>query len=210
MTKSLATRKLEAEIAAIEINTQKARLELLEKFEAYETRTSRVFRFTDDVGNETVLAAVEWLDRMVEDVDKPATVAFSSFGGSCFDGLALFDAMEAARDVGLDLTTVCSGYTASMASVLMQAGTTRLATPHAWFHIHEPATSLWHGKTSEFRDETRVMEGLWAQDLAIFAKRSHLTAAQLRRRFERKEEWLTATEALELGLIDDISYAEAL
>ena len=204
MTKSLATRKLEAEIAFVEVQTQKMQLDVMAAYEAYEARTSRVFRFTDDVSNETVLAAVEWLDRMVEDVGKPATVAFSSYGGSTFDGLTLYDAMEAARVVGLDLTTVCSGYTASMASILMQAGTTRLATPHAWFHVHEPATSLWHGKTADFRDETKILEGLWEQSLEIFAKRSHLTAAQLRRRFERKEEYLTASEALDLGLIDDI------
>jgi len=205
VTKSLADRKLEAEIALTEVNVEKARLELLEKVEAYETRTCRTFRFTDDVSNETVLAAVEWLARMVEDVDKPATMSFSSYGGMTFDGLTLFDAMEAAREVGLDLTTICSGYTASMASVLMQAGTTRLATPHAWFHIHEPATSVGHSKTSDFRDETRIMEGLWDQSLAIFASRSHLTVAQLRRKFERKEEWLTASEALDLGLIDGIA-----
>lgn len=200
----LATRKLVVEIEAAELAIEKGRLELLEKIEAYEDRTARLYRFTVDVDNESVGGAIDWLDRMVETPNVPATLSLSSFGGSCFDGLALFDAMEAARALGLDLTTMCSGYTASMASILMQAGTTRLATSHAWFHIHEPATVTW-GKTSEHRDETRLLEGLWDQAIDIFANRSKLTARQIRDRFERKEEWLTASEALKLGFVDGIA-----
>ena len=203
-TEDLAARKIEVEIRAAELAIEKGRFDLLEKIEEYENRTARLYRFTFDVDSDSIITAVEWLDRMVTTPDVPAIMAFSSFGGSAFDGLALFDAMEAARSSGLDLTTICSGYTASMASILMQAGTTRLATSHAWFHIHEPAVGMSYAKTSGFRDETRLLEGLWDQGIEIFANRSKLTARQIRDRFERKEEWLTASEALKLGFVDGI------
>ena len=92
---------------------------------------------------------------------------------------------------------------ASMAGILLQAGDTRWIGQQAWLMIHRAAFGA-YGKTFEIEDEVKFVKRIEERILDIFTSRSKLTRNRIKRNWERKDWWISAEEALELGLIDDV------
>ena len=131
-------------------------------------------------------------------------MVFNSPGGSVLDGLALFDYLRQLRQAGHHVTTVALGRAASMGAVLLQAGDRRLIGENAFMLVHE-VSHLSAGKVSELEDNVDFTRRLQKRLLAILASRSTLSDAQIARRWARKEWWLDASEAVELGFADATS-----
>lgn len=135
----------------------------------------------------------------------PITVLFNSPGGSVLDGLALFDYLRLLRSKEHRVTTVALGYAASMAGILLQAGDVRVMAKDSWLLIHEVAFSA-SGKLGEVEDSYEFGKRLKEQAADIFIERSKglLTREELEKGWNRKDWWLSPTDALTRGLIDEI------
>lgn len=162
-----------------------------------------VYRFDGEVSAQSVKACItkltEW--RRL----KPGCeieVIFSSPGGSIFDGMELFDFLVDLGQYGA-VTTGGAGMAASMAGILVQAGTRRYVTRECWFLIHR-AAFLAMGKTYEIEDRVDLIKRIEDRIISIFTDRSTLTARKIRRNWERKDWWLSSDECLEWGLVDEV------
>jgi ATP-dependent Clp protease protease subunit len=98
----------------------------------------------DNIAN-LIIAQLLFLE--AEDPDKDINLYINSPGGSITAGLAIFDTMRFVRP---DITTICIGQAASMAAVLLAAGTPgkRFALPHSRIVIHQP----WSGVSGQATD----------------------------------------------------------
>jgi ATP-dependent protease ClpP protease subunit len=90
-----------------------------------------------------------------------------------------------------------------MGSILLQAVDHRIVGSKADILIHE-ISSVNVGKLSEMEDEMEFLNRLADRALDIYADRSTLTKTQIKRRWKRKDWWLDAEEAVELGFADEI------
>lgn len=137
------------------------------------------------------------------DNTKDITVIFNSPGGGVFDGLAIYDYIKELQRNGTKVHTVGLGMAASMGGILLQAGDTRAMANSAFMLIHEISTGA-IGSVSQLEDATKFAQRLQDRLLSILSERSKFSDKQIKRRWERKDWWLGAQEALEYGFIDEI------
>jgi len=130
-------------------------------------------------------------------------IIFSSPGGSIIDGFELFDHIQHLRNKGHHVTTGTLGMAASMAGILLQAGDTRWVGHQAWIMIHRAAFGA-YGKTYEVEDEVEFVKRIEERILDIFTSRTKLTKQKIKRNWDRKDWWISADEAIELHLVDEI------
>ncbi|KAJ4974262.1 hypothetical protein NE237_007436 [Protea cynaroides] len=85
----------------------------------------------------------------IEDDTRDLYLFINSPGGWVIPGIAIYDTMQF---VPPDVHTICMGLAASMGSFILVGGeiTKRLAFPHAWVMIHQPASSFYEAQTGEF------------------------------------------------------------
>lgn len=138
-----------------------------------------------------------------QEPDADIEIVFSSPGGSVFAGWMLFDTIDYLARNGHKVTTVAQGMAASMAGVLLQAGTHRVIGRESYLMLHE-ASSMALGKASELGDATALVKRLTHQMVEVFARRSTLNPEEIESRLDRRDWWLDADEALELGFVDEI------
>lgn len=162
-----------------------------------------VYRFDGEVSSTSVAKCMSKLTEWRRlDPECEIEIVFSSPGGSIFDGMELFDfIVELGHQA--PVATGGAGMAASMAGILVQAGTTRYLTRECWFLIHR-AAFLAAGKTYEIEDRVDLIKRIEDRIIKIFTDRSQLTRQKIRRNWERKDWWLSSDECLELGLIDEI------
>ena len=130
-------------------------------------------------------------------------IVFSSPGGSIIDGFELFDFIQDLRSRGHHITTGTLGMAASMAGILLQAGDTRWVGGQAWVMIHRAAFGAF-GKTYEVEDEVEFVKRIEERILEIFTSRSKLTKQKIKKNWDRKDWWISADEAVELNLVDEV------
>jgi ATP-dependent protease ClpP protease subunit len=135
--------------------------------------------------------------------DEPITLVISSPGGSVFDGWVLFDHLRALSAQGHKITTVVRGMAGSMAAILTQAGDKRVIGPESYLVIHEPSSMAW-GKTSDLIDELDVMKRLTRQAEDVFARRSKLSAKEIKAKTLKKDWYVDAKQSKALGFVDAI------
>ena len=162
------------------------------------------YRFTSTVGDGSVKTAIEKLTLWHRlDAECDITFVINSAGGDIIAGFHLFDTLKWLEDEGHNITTVGLGMAASMGGVLLQAGKTRVLGPRASLLIHE-ASFVAGGSMGDIEDTVDFVKTLQERILQIFADRSTLTKAQIRNRWKRKNWWLTAQQALDLGFVDEV------
>lgn len=199
--------KNEAEWRALEIEgglMDLARAKDVRSRELANDYYERVYPYTSSVNPDSVKNCINQLNLWVrQDPQKPIEIIFTSPGGSVVDGLALYDHIKYLIDKGAVIDTVAIGMAASMAGILLQAGTKRVLGRESWLMIHEVSFGA-VGKIGEIEDTTDWVKAVQKRVLAIFAARSHMSVAALDRKWKRKDWWIDSTEALKLGLVDEV------
>ena len=163
-----------------------------------------------DIEKDTARSAIEKLREMANDSRKPITLYINSAGGNVTDGLALHDAIRYLVSTGIDITIVVQGMAYSMGSVVLQAASPgkRLAFPHSWIMIHEPAKwAGWQSTTAAAQHLDRLKQ-MQSQIYRIMADRSGKPLKQIIRDTKRVDFYLDAWRAREYGLIDRVLGAE--
>lgn len=159
----------------------------------------------DNVAN-VVVAQLLHLESV--DPDKDISLYINSPGGSVSAGLAIYDAMQFIR---CDVSTVCLGMAASMASVLTAAGTPgkRFITPNAQVMIHQPMGGSGERTqqtdfdilAEEMRKTRDRLEGILAKHTGQSIETVHADS--------ERDHWLTADEAKAYGLVDEVITSRA-
>jgi len=152
----------------------------------------------DGVAN---LAIAQMLFLEAEDPDKDIQLYLNSPGGSITAGFAIYDTMQFIKP---DVQTICIGQAASIAAVLLAAGTKgkRLALPHARILLHQP----WGTGGGQATDiELQAKEILRMRDL-LNEMLSHHTGQPIEKvaRDTDRDFIMSAEEAREYGLIDEV------
>lgn len=142
-------------------------------------------------------------------------IILDSPGGSVIDGMHLFDQLTAYskrpwddsnRPKGTHHTIVTvRGYAASMAGILLQAADVRRIGPESYIMIHELSSTA-QGKIGELKDEIRFLDKISDRVAQLFIARSNdkISLSDFKTKWERQDWWLTSTEALDFGFVDEI------
>ncbi|WP_031075615.1 ATP-dependent Clp protease proteolytic subunit [Streptomyces sp. NRRL WC-3742] len=154
----------------------------------------------DDVSANDIMAQLLCLESM--DPDREIQMYINSPGGSFTALTAIYDTMQYVKP---DITTVCMGQAASAAAVLLAAGTPgkRMALPNARILIHQPYTETGRGQVSDLEIQAREIFRMREQLEEMLSKHSNKSVEQVRDDIER-DKILTAEEAVEYGLVDQI------
>ena len=138
-----------------------------------------------------------------ENPDQPINMYIKSPGGHIYDGLAVYDTMQYIK---CPVYTYVTGWAASMGSFIAQAGEPghRYLMPRAMTMIHQPSSGT-RGKVTDMEIDLKESIRLKREMTELYVKHNSrgTTYEQFRELLER-DKWLTASEALELGLADHI------
>ena len=203
------TRKANAEAEVAEAQAVAARILADRETEKRQHELSgaehqRVYLFNDAVADASVhkcMAELRHWNRIDSGCD--VEICFNSPGGSVFAGMELFDYIQELRRSGHRITTATRGMAASMAGILLQAGDIRVMGAESYVLIHDIATWT-SGKTGDIEDELELLKKMTTRVVDIFAARSTLSKAAIRKGFTRKDWWLSSTDCLRNGFVDEI------
>ena len=169
---------------------------------------SRFYPFMTPIMDETVDTAMEVLSTWQRyDVNKPVQILLQSPGGIILSGFGFYDFL---LDFAMrtPLIVEAGGYCASMAATVLQAGTTRAARANSRIMLHQASTFTQAKSTTsvaQMRDQIEELEALQRHLEEILVARAHsLTLERLQSETLKKDWWIPAPLALELGIIDRI------
>lgn len=153
----------------------------------------------NDTSASIVVAQLLFLE--AEDPEKDIQIYINSPGGSVTAGMAIYDTMQYVK---CDVSTICIGMAASMGAFLLAGGTKgkRMALPNAEIMIHQPSGGS-QGQATEIEIAAKHI-------LRTKEKLNKILAANTGRDYEviaadtERDNWKTAQEALEYGLIDKV------
>jgi len=153
----------------------------------------------DDYTANVIQAQLLYLDS--SDPGKDISIYLNSPGGSVYAGLGIYDTMQF---IGSDVATICTGMAASMAAVLLVAGTKgkRSALKHSRVMIHQPMGGA-QGQASDIEITAREIQKLKKELYTIIADHSGNPFDRIEKDSDR-DYWLTSQEALEYGMIDKV------
>ena len=163
-----------------------------------------------DIEKDTARACIERLRELASENNRPITLFINSAGGNVTDGLAIHDAIRHIISRGIEVTIIVQGMAYSMGSIVLQAASEgrRLAFPHSWIMIHEPAKwAGWQSTTAAAQHLERLKQ-MQDQIYKILSSRSGKPLKQIIRDTKRTDFYLDAQKALEYGLVDAIVAGE--
>jgi ATP-dependent Clp protease protease subunit len=159
-----------------------------------------------DIDKDSARLVIERLRELANDSRKPITLYMNTAGGNVTDGLAIHDAIRYLVVQGVEVTVVVQGMAYSMGSIVLQAASPgrRLAFPHSWIMIHEPAKwAGWQSTTAAAQHLDRLKQ-MQSQIYRILSERSGKPLRQIIRDTKRNDLYLDAAKAREYGLVDEI------
>ena len=162
----------------------------------------RVIFLSDEVNDTTAsLVVAQMLFLEAQDPDKDISFYINSPGGSVTAGMAIYDTMNFIK---CDVSTVCIGMAASMGAFLLSAGTKgkRFALPNSEIMIHQPLGGA-KGQATDIKIQAELILRTRDRLNAILAKNTGKTIEEIARDTER-DNYMTADQALEYGLIDKV------
>lgn len=153
----------------------------------------------NDYTANTLQAQLLYLDSV--DPGKDISIYVNSPGGSVYAGLGIYDTMQF---INSDVATICTGMAASMAAVLLVAGTEgkRSALTHSRVMIHQPMGGA-QGQASDIEITAREIQKLKKELYTIIANHSHTDFDKVWADSDR-DYWMTAQEACEYGMVDQV------
>jgi ATP-dependent Clp protease protease subunit len=140
------------------------------------------------------------------DPNKPIHIYINSPGGSVYDGLGIYDVMQYIQP---EVSTVCTGLAASFAALLLCAGASgsRIALPHARVMIHQPLGGA-RGQASDIAIVAEQYLKIRKELYEIIAHHSGQSIEKIEKDSDR-DYWMTANEAKDYGLIDQVLSIQA-
>ncbi len=164
----------------------------------------RIVMLCEEVNDTTAsLVVAQLLYLEAQDPDKDIQFYINSPGGSVTSGFAIYDTMQYIKP---DVSTICIGMAASMGAFLLSSGAKgkRIALPNAEIMIHQPSGGS-RGQATDIQIQA-------AQILRIKDKLNRILAENTGKPVEtiaadcERDNYMTADEALEYGLIDKVIY----
>ncbi len=162
----------------------------------------RIIMLSGEVNDQvasTVVAQLLFLE--AQDPDKDIYFYINSPGGVITSGLAMFDTMNYIKP---DVVTICIGQAASMGAFLLSSGAKgkRYALPNARIMIHQPSGGA-QGQSTDIQIQAEEIQRLKDTLNEIMAENCGKSAKELERDTER-DNFMSAQEAMEYGLIDQV------
>jgi ATP-dependent Clp protease protease subunit len=156
------------------------------------------YPINDEVAN-IVTAQLLFLDST--DRTRDINMYINSPGGSVYSGLGVYDTMQY---VTPDIATICIGIAASMACVLLAAGTKgkRAALKHARVMMHQPSGAI-GGQASDIEITVAEIRKLKRELYEVISNHSGKAVEVIEKDFDR-DHWMTAIESKEYGLVDEV------
>ncbi|MDR1981889.1 MAG: ATP-dependent Clp endopeptidase proteolytic subunit ClpP [Tannerellaceae bacterium] len=153
----------------------------------------------DDYSASVIQAQLLYLDS--SDPGKDISIYINSPGGSVYAGYGVYDTMQF---IGSNISTICTGIAASMASVLLVAGTKgkRFALKHSRVMVHQPLGGT-QGQASDIEIMAREILKVKKELYTIISDHSGQPYDKVEKDGDR-DYWMNAAEAKEYGMIDDI------
>jgi len=153
----------------------------------------------DDTVANTVIAQLLFLESQKDDED--IYLYINSPGGVVTAGLAIYDTMQFIKP---DVVTICIGQAASMAAVLLAAGTKgkRFSLPHSRIMIHQPIGGI-QGQATDIEIHAKEILRIKQTLNEILSKHTNQPIEKIEQDTDR-DNFMTAEEALKYGIIDKI------
>ena len=165
----------------------------------------RIIFLGEEINDTTAsLVVAQLLYLEAQDPDKDIQLYINSPGGSVTAGMAIYDTMQYVK---CDVSTICVGMAASMGAFLLSSGAKgkRLALPNAEIMIHQPSAGT-QGQITDMAIHLKRLE-------VIKRRLNHILADNTGRSVEtvtadcERDNFMTAEEAKEYGLIDKVIYS---
>ena len=169
------------------------------------SRTVVISQQVDAKLTSKVLSQLVLLEQ--EGNDQPVTVFINSPGGEIFSGFAIFDMLNF---ISCPVTTIVTGFAASMGSILSLAADNgcRSAMPQAKIMIHQPLLMGYQGRATECEIQAREILKTRDHLVKLYAEQTGKNREEIKKALDR-DNWFTAEEALEYGLIDKVVHTRS-
>ena len=153
----------------------------------------------DDYVANVIQAQLLFLES--SDPGKDISLYINSPGGSVYAGYGIYDTMQY---INCSVSTICTGMAASMAAVLLVAGSEgkRFALPHSRVMIHQPLGGA-QGQASDMEITVREILKVKQELYAILSRHTGRTLEEIERDSDR-DYWMTADEAVAYGAVDRV------
>ncbi len=164
----------------------------------------RIVMLSEEVNDTTAsLVVAQFLYLEAQDPDKDIQFYINSPGGSVTAGMAIYDTMQYIK---CDVSTICIGLGASMGAFLLSSGAKgkRIALPNAEIMIHQPSAGT-QGQITDMAIHLRRLEIIKERMNKILAENTGKPLEVVTADCER-DNFMTAEEAKEYGLIDKVIY----
>jgi ATP-dependent Clp protease protease subunit len=165
-----------------------------------QTRTIIISQQVNSELTQKVLGQILLLEQ--EDPEAPITVFINSPGGEMFSGYAIFDTL---RFVSCPVTTIVTGFAASMGSILSLAADKgrRFAMPQAKILIHQPLLMGYQGRAADCEIQAREILKTREHLINLYCEYTGRDYDEIKQAIDR-DNWFTAEEALDFGLLDKV------
>lgn len=165
-----------------------------------QTRTIIISQQVNSELTQKVLGQILLLEQ--EDPKAPITVFINSPGGEMFSGYAIFDTL---RFVSCPVTTIVTGFAASMGSILSLAADKgrRFAMPQAKILIHQPLLMGYQGRAADCEIQAREILKTREHLINLYCEYTGRDYDEIKQAIDR-DNWFTAEEALDFGLLDKV------
>ena len=164
----------------------------------------RIIFLSEEVNDATAsLVVAQMLYLEAQDPDKDIQFYINSPGGSVTAGMAIYDTMQYIK---CDVATITIGMAASMGAFLLSAGTKgkRMALPNAEIMIHQPSAGT-QGQITDMAIHLKRLQVIKERMNKIMAENTGRSIEEVTAACER-DNFMSAEEALEFGLIDKVIY----
>ncbi len=163
----------------------------------------RIIFLNEEITDSLAKTIVEKLFKLDATNHKDIKLYINSPGGSVSSGLAIYDAIKYIKS---DVSTIAIGRVASMASILLVAGTKgkRYAFPNSEIMIHEVSSTAFMTKVTEMKERLDHSQSLNNRLCRLIVKNTNLTMAQVKKNTVNKDTWYSAQKALRYGFVDKV------
>ena len=165
------------------------------------SRQGRTIYFFSEVSDTSVMEAIKLLMQIQNECKKkPVIFVINSPGGSCYDGLALYDCLMACP---CPIVTIGMGMVASMGFIIYLAGDRRLASVNTRFLNHQ-VSSEFGGKATDIKIQTIEINALEDAIVKLVSARTSIPESQIKKDVKAGDKYYDTKSALKKGIVHEI------